>query len=456
MATRRSRASAWWTPSRPRLTDVPGFDIFNEANTERVERQRKAPIKVIIANPPYNAGQINENDNNKNRKYEVIDHRVRATYAADSEATLVRKLSDPYVKAIRFAADRIGDAGVVCYVNNDSFVAEKSFDGMRKHLSQDFDLIYVLELGGNVRKNPKLSGTTHNVFGIQVGVSVNLFIRLPKKAGAKRRAKIHYHAVPVDWRREQKYDFLNKAGSIAGVKWRKLTPDARHHWLTNGSDVAFAGFVPIGSREAKAMPNGDLEVIFKTYSLGVGTNRDEWVYDFSIGHLTKKVRRLIQSYNTEVTRAEEHRREEGPIEDIDSFVNSDKTFVKWTDRLKESLLRGERLRFDPKKIRASIYRPFAGEFVYFDDLLIHRRYQQHRFFPAESSEQENIAICATVSAERPFCCLAVSKIPAKEIVGGFGFSGAGLSLVHLQRGRRAPRGQYPALGAAAVSEALPG
>ncbi len=126
------------------------FEMFNEANAERVRRQLKAPIKVIIANPPYNAGQINENDNNKNRKYEEIDRRVRNTYGADSKATLVRKLSDPYVKAIRYAADRIGDAGVVCYVNNDSFIAEKSFDGMRKHLVQDFDLIYVLELGGNV------------------------------------------------------------------------------------------------------------------------------------------------------------------------------------------------------------------------------------------------------------------------------------------------------------------
>lgn len=117
------------------------FDVFNGANTARVQQQRKAPIKVIVANPPYNAGQIQENDNNKNRKYEEIDRRVRVTYAADSQATLVRKLSDPYVKAIRFAADRIGDAGVVCYVNNDSFVAEKSFDGMRKHLGKDRDSI---------------------------------------------------------------------------------------------------------------------------------------------------------------------------------------------------------------------------------------------------------------------------------------------------------------------------
>ena len=399
------------------------FDVFNEANTERVQRQRKAPIKVIIGNPPYNAGQANENDNNKNRRYEEIDRRVRVTYAADSEATLVRKLSDPYVKAIRFAADRIGDAGVVCYVNNDSFVAEKSFDGMRKHLAQDFDVIYVLELGGNVRKNPTLSGTTHNVFGIQVGVSINLFIRLPNNDGRKRLAKIHYHAVPVDWRRGQKYDFLKNTGSIAGVKWRRLQPDTKYNWLTNGSDSRFAEFVPIGSKEAKAIPNGDLAVVFRTYSLGVGTNRDDWVYDFSAEHLIKKVKRLIQNYNTEATRAEEHQREEGTIEDVDSFVNDDTSFVKWTDRLKESLLRGERLHFDSNKIRASMYRPFAGEFLYFDDLLIHRRYRQHMFFPTESSERENVAICVAVSSERPFCCLAVNRIPAKEIVGGFGSPG---------------------------------
>ena len=266
--TRRSRGSASWTRSKRREKDAPRFDIFNEANTERVERQRKAPIKVIIANPPYNAGQVNENDNNKNRKYEDIDRRVRATYGADSKATLLRKLSDPYVKAIRFAADRIGEAGVVCYVNNDSFVAEKTFDGMRKHLAQDFDLIYVLELGGNVRKNPTLSGTTHNVFGIQVGVSINLFIRLPTKAGAKRRAKIHYHAVPVDWRREQKYDFLNKAGSIAGVKWRTLHPDDKHNWLTNKSDGEFAAFVPLGSKDYKARSNLGLPTIFRELFAG--------------------------------------------------------------------------------------------------------------------------------------------------------------------------------------------
>jgi predicted helicase len=197
-----------------------GFEFFSQANTERIKRQRQAPIFVCIGNPPYNAGQLNENDNNKNRKYPELDARVSSTYGADSRATLLRKLADPYVKAIRWATDRIGDAGAVAFVNNNSFVDEISFDGMRHHLARDFDLIYVLDLGGNVRKNPKLSGTTHNVFGIQVGVSVNFFIRLPGKSkNARRQAKIFYHAVPQDWRKEQKYHFLN---AVETYRWRSV------------------------------------------------------------------------------------------------------------------------------------------------------------------------------------------------------------------------------------------
>ncbi|HLL76746.1 MAG TPA: N-6 DNA methylase [Pyrinomonadaceae bacterium] len=153
------------------------LSFMTPENTQRVERQKRSPITVVIGNPPYNVGQLNENDNNKNRKYKVMDKRVAETYAKDSNATLVNKLSDPYVKAIRWASDRIGAEGIVAFVTNNSFVDNLAFDGMRKHLAEDFDSIYVLDLGGNVRKNPKLSGTTHNVFGIQVGVSVNIFVR---------------------------------------------------------------------------------------------------------------------------------------------------------------------------------------------------------------------------------------------------------------------------------------
>ena len=155
-----------------------------------MRRQQNSPIFVVIGNPPYNAKQVNENDNNKNRKYK-IDDEIARTYVKDSKATNKNALSDPYVKAIYWASKRIGNEGIVALVTNNSFVNEISFDGMRKNLEIDFDSIYILDLGGNVRKNPKLSGTTNNVFGIQIGVSINLFIKT-KCTLPNEKPKIYY------------------------------------------------------------------------------------------------------------------------------------------------------------------------------------------------------------------------------------------------------------------------
>jgi predicted helicase len=159
--------------------------LFTPANTERVEREKNAAITVIIGNPPYNVGQKRENDNNQNRKYPVIDKRIRDTYAKDSRATNKNSLSDMYVKFFRWATDRLGDRdGIVCFVSNNSLVDQIAFDGMRKHLERDFQRIDHLDLHGNVRRNPKLSGTTHNVFGIQTGVGITLALR--KKVRQKK------------------------------------------------------------------------------------------------------------------------------------------------------------------------------------------------------------------------------------------------------------------------------
>ncbi len=156
------------------------LSFMSEENTERIRKQKESSITVIIGNPPYNVGQLNENDNKKNRKYKVLDKRVADTYAKDSKATNKNALSDPYVKAIRWATDRIKDDGIIALVTNNGFVDSIAFDGIRKNLEKDFDAIYILDLGGNVRKKPKLSGTKHNVFGIQVGVSVNIFVKKRK------------------------------------------------------------------------------------------------------------------------------------------------------------------------------------------------------------------------------------------------------------------------------------
>ncbi len=226
--------------------------FFAEENTARVEEQRQAPIMVVLGNPPYNVGQKNENDNNKNRRYPVVDGRIRETYAKDSRATNKNALSDQYVKFFRWAADRLeGRDGVVCFVSNNSFVDQLTFDGMRKHLLQDFTAVYHLDLHGNVRKNPKLSGTTHNVFGIQVGVGITVAVR---RASHPART-LQYFRVPELWTRAEKLDFLAAHPGLTQIDWQPLQPDARHTWPTAGLSDDFATFLPMGSKADKLQRN---------------------------------------------------------------------------------------------------------------------------------------------------------------------------------------------------------
>jgi predicted helicase len=392
------------------LAEAKQISFFSTENTARVERQKRAPIRVVIGNPPYNAWQLNENDNNKNRKYKVMDRRVAETYAKDSKATLVNSLSDPYVKAIRWASDRIGEEGIVAFVSNNSFIENLAFDGMRKHLAHDFDEIYLLDLGGNVRKNPKLSGTTHNVFGIQVGVSINLFVRKQRarELSGKRKAKIHHARVDEFWRKEQKFASLEQEQHIGNGEWEVLLPDTKGNWLTEGMREDFETFLSIGSKEGKRSKTATAEVVFGSYGRGISTSRDEWVYDFAREELEKKVRSLIGNYNSEVARFSQS----GKITNLDEFVNNTANFLKWTDRLKEALKQQNELRYLPLQIRHASYRPFTEKFVYFDSLLTHRRYQQHLFFPAEPTNGDNLAICLSDKGYRsPFSALVVNKLP---------------------------------------------
>src|SRR5947209_1031497 len=190
------------------------WPFMTEENTARVVRKKETPITVIIGNPPYNMGQLNENDNNKNRKYAEVDKRINRTYAKDSSATLSTKLYDPYVKFVRWAIDRIGDRdGIICFVTNNSFVDQIAFDGMRKHLVQDFTHIFHVDLHGNVRINPKLSGTTHNVFGIQVGVGITVAIRSRQHT----ERQLYYYRVPEDWRKEEKLGWLTHRKQVSQI-----------------------------------------------------------------------------------------------------------------------------------------------------------------------------------------------------------------------------------------------
>ena len=387
------------------LAEDRQLPLFTPENTRRVESQKETPMFVVIGNPPYNAGQVNENDNNKNRKYETTDAKVKDTYAKDSTATLKNKLYDPYVKAILWASGRIEEEGVVAFVTNNSFLTDVAFDGMRKHLAADFDTIYILDLSGNVKKNPKLSGTTHNVFGIRVGVSINFFIK--RRNNANSQAEIFYARVDEFWRKEDKYRYLDSKKHCQNIEWRSIMPDRRNTWLTEGLHAEFETFIPMGTQEAKRARGKAVGVIFKTYSCGVGTSRDAWVYNFNRNALIENMSRMIDTYNAEVDR---WRRRENPKAKIDDFVDNDDTKIKWTDRLKQDLKRGEAIDFAQAKVRTSLYRPFTKSNLYFDRMMNQRVYVFPSIFPTPETETENRVICVSGLGHDIFRCHTTSRI----------------------------------------------
>ncbi|GAB4512037.1 MAG: hypothetical protein OHK0046_10980 [Anaerolineae bacterium] len=395
----------------------PSLGLFNAENTRRVEEQKKAKINVIIGNPPYNVGQLNENDNNKNRTYGIIDKRVAETYAKDSRATLSTKLYDAYVKFFRWATDRLdGRDGVVCYVTNNSFVDQISFDGMRKHLMQDFTRVYHLDLHGNVRQNPKLSGTTHNVFGIQVGVGITVAVRSDKHTDKQ----LFYHRVPEFWTAAEKNAFLadhvermGTRNSLNTINWQELNPNDAYTWLIPAFSSEFETFIPINDKSMRSSSGKGIESIFETYSLGVSTNRDSTVYQFASNQLTIGMERFIDSYNADIDR---YSRLNSKPKDVDNFVSYQ--IVKWSRNLKRHLTNLDRLDFNPQDIRLAYYRPFSPRYLYFSDIAIDELGQFPYYFPTEATQTENRAICVTdKGSEKPFMTMMTAGIADLHIVG---------------------------------------
>ena len=392
------------------VTEARQTQLFTPANTERVEKQKQTPMFVVIGNPPYNMGQVNENDNNKNRKYAAMDKRIAETYAKDSKATLRSQLYDPYVKAIRWALDRIGEEGVVVFVTNDSFLDGLAFDGMRKHLASDCDAIYILDLGGNARKGLQVSDA--NVFGIRVGVSINLFVK--DKQNSSELPRLFYYRTDDLWNKKQKFDFLNESQHVGAIPWQNIQPDARHTWLTEGLHAEFDTFIPMGTKEAKAVKGAAVGVIFETYSNGVTTNRDAWVYNFNRNVLTENMSRLIENYNMEVARwgqwAERN-------VNLDDFVNSDETKIKWSSTLKQKLRSGQIAAFAEAKIRQSLYRPFTKSNLYFDRMTNDRLLVFPSIFPTLETEAENQVIVVSDHGFRAgFNTLMANLVPDSHIL----------------------------------------
>ena len=371
------------------LFDPPQGELFTKENTKRVEQQKAKNMFVVIGNPPYNAGQQNENDNNKNRKYPTLDERIKDTYSKDSRAQLPYNVYDPFVRAFRWASERIGDSGIVAFVTNNSFIEDWTFDGMRKHLAEEFNVLYLLNLGGNIRKGQPADS---NVFAPKstVGVSIAMLVRTGESIDSPC---VFYNDEAEHGNKAQKFHFLKTHKNVGNITWEEIQPNEKHTWLTKGLHDDFDTLIPMGTKEAKK-EKGTAEttegVIFKNFSLGVSTNRDFWVYNFNQDALRDNVNRMLETYTAEVDR---WRRQKPPKPKVNDFVLSDPTRIKWSRDLKEKKLQqGKITEYANEKIRASLYRPFTRTNLFLDKILIDSPGQFPLIFPTPETEAENRVI----------------------------------------------------------------
>ena len=380
------------------------FGTVSEENVARIKRQNSRRISVVIGNPPYNANQANENDNNKNREYAHIDARIKQTYIAESTAQKT-KLYDMYARFFRWASDRLDENGVLAFVTNRSFIESRTFDGFRKTVAQEFADIYVVDLGGDVRANPKLSGTKHNVFGIQTGVAISFMVKrqqpAKEKAQDKKPARVHYVRRPEMETAEEKLSFL-ASHPMRAIDFEQISPDKKAHWL-NLTDNDFDTLLPLASKETKAAKTAAGErAVFKTYSLGVATNRDEWIYDFSPNQLGKKVQHLIEIYNADVSRL-------GSKGGGKAVVDALNYAIKWTRSVKRSLEKNVHFSFEPKQIVIANYRPFVKMWMYRDNGLNEMPNLTLKIFGAGEYQNPALVIMGD-SSGKPFFANAVDRI----------------------------------------------
>lgn len=350
-------------------------DLFGmgDENVERIKRQNHRKISVIIGNPPYNANQLNENDNNKNREYPEIDRRIKDSYIKASTAQKT-KLYDMYSRFFRWASDRMHDDGVLAFITNRSFLDARTFDGFRKVVAQEFAEIRVVDLGGDVRANPKLSGTKHNVFGIQTGVAISFLV---KKRGSKG-ARIFYARRPEMETAEEKLSFLSGA-RLQELEMQEVLPDKAGHWLSQTSNN-FDTLLPLASRAAKAGKRGE-RVIFQSYSIGMSTNRDEWVIDNDQRALAAKMAFFADFI---ASHPDDHLRKL-PV-------------VKWSRNLKRRQAQGRTETFDAGRIRRLNYRPYVAQWLYDSELFVDERGAADKVFV---DSNPSIAVSG-VGASKPF------------------------------------------------------
>ena len=381
-------------------------------NSARRKRQKALDIRVIIGNPPYSAGQESENDSNKNIPYPHLDESIAKSYAANSAATLQKNLYDSYIRAIRWASERIGKQGIIGYVTNASWIDGNAFDGVRKCLAEEFSSLYIFHLRGNARTSgERRRKEKDNVFGqgTRTPIAVSILVKNPQ---AEQQGRIYFHDIGDYLTREQKLETIAELGSINGITerqgWQEIVPDEFNDWL-NQRDPNFDNYISLGDKKDK-----NVIAVFENYSQGVLTSRDSWCYNFSGSHLASNIGNMIDFYNSERNRFQAALLENKQT-DLEAFLNNDSTKISWSRAVKNNLKKNKAEQFTMEKIVHSSYRPYTKTNVYFDKSFNEMVYQMPQIFPTPNIVNQVISVIGR-GAAKDFSALITDTLPDYEMI----------------------------------------
>ncbi|MCI1747343.1 MAG: DEAD/DEAH box helicase family protein [Acidipropionibacterium sp.] len=362
-------------------------------NNQRIEAQLAAPIKVIVGNPPYSTGQTSANDNNANLSYPTLDARIAETYAKLSSGTNKNSLYDSYIRAFRWATDRLGDQGVLAFVANNGWIDGNAAAGIRTTFAAEFTDIWVYNLRGNQRtagERSRQEGGKVFGSGSRAGVAVLIAAKNPSRTGCR----IHYHGVADYQSAENKLDDIDHA-TLDNVPWTTITPNDDGDWL-NQRNPAFLGYPSIADETG---------ALFAAHSAGVQTNRDAWCYNYSAATVATNMHRMIDTYNEQTTLAS-----------TGAELDRNPTRIKWSSSLEPRARRGELHSYSKSALRIASYRPFQKQVLYFDATFNHRPGKNQSFFPTPSNENIGFYVVAPGS-DKPFSLIASSVLPDLAIWG---------------------------------------
>lgn len=369
--------------------------------------QFKEKINVIIGNPPYSRGQKNENDDNQNVKYPPLDKRIADTYVKDSKSVNKRSLYDSYIRALRWATDRLGNKGIISFISGSSILEKHSTDGLRKHLAQDFTSLYFINLRGNIRKNRLSNGKAQeggNIFaqGCQTGICISILVRDPK---VQHCGKIYYYDIGDDLTTKQKKQKLTTLNILSDIPWQEITPNKYYDWLNQRDSnieiyTKFNSYLPLKEENSN-------KAIFSITSSGIKTNRNAWVYNSSKAQLACNIQRTLGFYNDELKRYQQN---------SNNFLfNNESTKISWSKLLKDYLKRNKKAIFNDKKLVLSTYRPFTNQWLYYDKFLIENKSQMPRIFP-NGTEDNKVIILNGIGSRCSFSVFISNKIPCYDML----------------------------------------